>query len=129
HRLLAIVQLEPFDPESRYAYAQALRLSGDEKGARAQNDAAARLREEQDQILTLRRKILQDPQDLLSRHQLATWMFEHGHADEGQKWAKEILSVDARHVPTHRLLADYYAKHGDSGLANYHRLMASPSNP
>ena len=32
----------------------------------------------------------------------------------------------ATHRPT-VILADYYAQHGDSGLANYHRTMASSS--
>ena len=97
--------------------------------ARAQDEAAARLRAEQEQILTLQKKILNDPHDLVSRHQLAAWMFEHGHADEGLKWAKEILQANPHHGPTHRLLADYYQKQGDPGLANYHRLMASTAKP
>ena len=49
-------------------------------------------------------------------------MMEHGHEDEGLKWTKEILRADPRHAPTHRVLAEYYARHGEPGLANYHRL-------
>ena len=45
--------------------------------------------------------------------------------DEGLKWTREILRADPRHVPTHRLLAEYYGKQGNAGLANYHRVMAS----
>ena len=54
-------------------------------------------------------------------------MFEHGHADEGLKWAREILRADPHHGGIHQVLADYYAGHGDPGLANYHRTMASSS--
>ena len=52
-------------------------------------------------------------------------MFDHGHEDEGLKWTKEILRADPRHAPTHRMLAEYYDKQGDAGLANYHRLSAT----
>ena len=54
-------------------------------------------------------------------------MLGHGHTDEGLKWAREILRADPRHAPTHRILAEHFAKHGDPGLANYHRAMASSS--
>ena len=79
------------------------------------------------QIVQLRFNILKDPNDLASRCEVARWMFEHGHADEGLKWAKEILRADPRHAGIHRALADYYAAHGNPGLANYHRTMASSS--
>ncbi len=52
-------------------------------------------------------------------------MLEHGHVNEGLKWTTEILRSDPHHAQTHRVLADYYQKRGDAGLANYHRLMAS----
>ena len=42
-------------------------------------------------------------------------MLEHGHDDEGLKWTREILRADPNHVPTHRVLAEYYQKHGDLG--------------
>jgi len=128
-RFELLTQIEPFDYEIRYAFAQALKLNGDDARARAESDAAARLRDQQDRILDLRHKVLQDPKDLLSRHEVAKWMLEHGHAEEGLKWTQEILRSDPNHAPTHRLLADYYEKQGDSGLANYHRLLASSSSP
>jgi tetratricopeptide (TPR) repeat protein len=124
-RFERLTQIEPYDHEVRYSYAQALKLKGDEARARAETELAARLRKEHDQILQLRYKILQDPKDMSSRFEVAKWMLEHGHAEEGLKWAGEILRADPRHAPTHRVLADYYQKQGDSGLANYHRLMAS----
>ncbi len=127
-RMQVLTQLEPYDHEIRYSYAQVLRLAGDEARARAETEVAAQLRSQHDRILDLRRKILHDSTDLASRHELAKWMLEHGHAEEGLRWAFEILRADPHHVPTHVLLADYYAKQGDPGLANYYRLMASSSS-
>ena len=33
-----------------------------------------------------------------------------------------------RHAPTHGVLADYYSKHGEPGLANFHRLSAQETS-
>ena len=91
---------------------------------RTENQLAMRLRNEHDHILQLRSKILKDPNDRASRYEVARWMFDHGHHDEGLKWAREVLRADPNHAPTHQLLADYYEKQGNAGLANYHRLRA-----
>jgi tetratricopeptide (TPR) repeat protein len=124
-RLALLTQIQPFDHEIRYSYAQALNLSGDEAKARVELSHAARLRQEHDQLVRLRYRLVQHPDDLDVRFQVAKWMLEHGHEDEGLKWTKEIFRADPRHVLTHSVLAAYYQKRNQSGLANYHRLMAS----
>jgi tetratricopeptide (TPR) repeat protein len=126
-RLELLTQIDPFDPETRYSYSQALKLLGERDKARVEAERAARLRKDNEQIVQLRSNILKDPNDLASRCQVAKWMFEHGHADEGLKWAKEVLRANPRYAGIHQVLADYYGKHGDPGLANYHRTMASSS--
>jgi hypothetical protein len=55
---------------------------------------------------------------------VAKWMIENGHVREGLDWTSEILRAEPRHVPTHRLLAEYHQKQGNLGQANYHDLMA-----
>jgi len=124
-RLERLIQIQPFDHEVRYSYAQALKLCGDEERARAELARAARLRTEHDQLVQLRFRLVKHPHDLDARFQVARWMMEHGHEQEGLKWTKEILRADPRHPSTHGMLAAYYDKRGESGLANYHRLWAS----
>jgi tetratricopeptide (TPR) repeat protein len=124
-RLERLTQIEPFDHEIRYMYSQALKFVGESEKARQESERATQLRKEQDEMLQLRARILSDPNDQASRLQVALWMLGHGHVDEGLKWTKEILRADPHHAATHRALADYYASHGDPGLANYHRMMAS----
>ena len=120
-----LIKIDPFDHESRYTYAQALKLAGETARAKVELDYSARLRLEQQEIVRLRATLLQNPNNVETRFQVTKWLIEHGHADEGLRWTKEILRVDPGHVPTHRLLANYYASQGDAGLANYHRVMAS----
>jgi tetratricopeptide (TPR) repeat protein len=126
-RLEVLTQIDPYDPEIRYSYAQALRLSGDDVRSRPEFELAARLRQEQDQIVQLRHKLLKTPGDLAARFALARWMLEHGHEKEGLAWTKEILRTHPNHGPTHWLLVDYYQKKSQPGLANYHRTLASIS--
>ena len=126
-RLERLTQIEPFDHEIRYTYAQALKFLGESDKARIESERSAQLRAEHTKIVQLRARILDDPSDKVSRLEVARWMLSHGHADEGLKWTREILRTDPRHAPTHQVLADYYATHGDAGLANYHRTMASTS--
>jgi tetratricopeptide (TPR) repeat protein len=120
-----LTQIDPFDHEVRYTYAQALRLAGDERRAKVELAHAGRLRRENTEVVEFRNALLKEPNNLSARFQVSKWMFEHGHQDEGLKWTKEILRADPRHSPTHKLLAEYYSKQGDAGLANYHRLMAT----
>jgi len=126
-RFQTLVEIDPFDYEIRYSYAQTLRRLGDEQGFRIHNAAAARLRKENDEITQLRHDLMQHPDDLAKRCAVARWMIQHGHESEGLKWTNEILRVNPNHGPTHALLAEYHASKGNAGLANYHRVLADAS--
>ncbi len=90
-RLKLLTEIEPFSHEVRYSYAQALKLTGNAGQAKLELAQATRLRKEHDQIVQLRYSVLKNPSDLDTRFQVAKWMMEHGHEDEGLKWTKEIL--------------------------------------
>ncbi len=124
-RLEILTQIEPFDPDAHYALGRALQVLGDEKRARAEGERAVQLRKEEAEIVKWRETVLKKPADLAARFEVARWMLLHGHDDEGLRWTAEILRADPRHDATHRLLAEYYQKQGNSGLANYHKLMAA----
>jgi Tfp pilus assembly protein PilF len=124
-RLRLLTEIQPYEYEVRYSYAQALKLGGDQARAQIETEHAARLRKEQDHIAQLRTNLLSNPNDAAIRYEVAKWMLENGHQQEGLDWTSEILRAAPRHGPTHRLLADYYQKLGNPGRANYHRLMAS----
>jgi tetratricopeptide (TPR) repeat protein len=128
-RLKLLSEIEPYDHEVRYSYAQALKLAGNPDQAKKELEQATRLRKERDQIIQLRYIVLKNPSDLDTRFQIAKWMMEHGREDEGLKWTKEILRANPRHAQTHGTLADYYSKHGQPGLANFHRLSARDEPP
>jgi tetratricopeptide (TPR) repeat protein len=120
-----LTEIQPYEYEVRYSYAQALKLSGEAARSRIEAEHATRLRKEQDRIMQLRTSLLNAPNNAGIRFEVARWMLENGHQQEGLKWTSEILRAEPRHGPTHRLLAEYYQKQGNAGRANYHNLMAS----
>jgi Tfp pilus assembly protein PilF len=124
-RLKLLTEIQPYEYDVRYAFAQALKLAGDQSRSRIEDAHAARLREEQEHILKLRTSLRSHPDNPAIRFEVAKWMIENGHVQEGLNWTSEILRAEPRHGPTHRLLADYYQKQGKPGQANYHRLMAT----
>jgi tetratricopeptide (TPR) repeat protein len=124
-RLERLAQIQPFDHEVRSALAESLRLVGLDARARAEFAEADRLRKEQDELARLRSRLLLNPRDIETCFQVAKWMFNHGRQEEGLTWSDQILRAVPRHAATHRILAEYYEKRGEAGLANYHRLEAS----
>jgi tetratricopeptide (TPR) repeat protein len=124
-RLKLVTEIQPYAYDARYSFAQALRLAGDESRSRIETAKAARLREEQDHILKLRTSLRGNPNNPAVRFEVAKWMIENGHVQEGLDWAAEVLRAEPRHESTHLLLANYYQKEGNPGQANYHRLMAT----
>jgi Tfp pilus assembly protein PilF len=124
-RYRLLTEISPYDYEIRYAYSQALRLLGDNARAKEHSDRAARLRVEHQRISALQKNLLTNPDNSAARFEVAKWMLENGHDQEGLNWTKEILRAEPNHNPTHRLLVEYYQKHGEHGLANYYRSRAS----
>ena len=124
-RLKRAVEVDPYDPEAHYSYSRALKLHGD--GPRAAEEAAStdRLKKEQQKIIDLRQSLVQRPDDVDLRSEAARWLIEHGHEKEGLEWTALVLRQRPGHPPTCRLLADYHARRGEAGLANFYRLNAS----
>jgi Tfp pilus assembly protein PilF len=83
------------------------------------------LLKDQKRIIQLQTRILNGPTDVATRLELARRMLECGRVEEGLNGTREVLRADPDHGPTHRLLADYYARRGEHGLANYHRVRSS----
>jgi tetratricopeptide (TPR) repeat protein len=124
-RLQLLCEIQPYEYYVRYTWAQALKLVGDHSRSEIESVHAARLRNERERILKLQSNLRGQPNNPAVRFEVAKWMMENGHVQEGLNWTAEILRAEPGHGPTHRLLADHYQKQGNPGQANYHRLMAS----
>jgi Tfp pilus assembly protein PilF len=126
HRLDQAIQADPFDDEAFHVRARVRTMLGDTGGARADHVAFDRLKKDQADLLEMRSRLLDHPEDSDSRSKVVAWMFAHGRDQDGLEWAMAILANAPDHVPTCRLLADYYAQRPDgAGLANFYRAKAA----
>jgi tetratricopeptide (TPR) repeat protein len=119
------VDLAPFDPEVRFDYARALEEAGDKAGAVKEIEATQRLRTDERRIDELRQELARRPDDADLRSEAAKWLLDQGHEKEGLEWTELILRQVPGHPQTCKLLADFHARRGNAGLANYYRMMIS----
>ena len=120
-RFKTAVDVEPFDPEVRYNYAKALKMSGEETLATEVIGISDRLRKDNDRIVDLRQALADHPNDADLRREAAKWLIEHGHEKEGLEWTELILRQSPGHPSTCQLLVDFHTKKGNFGLANYYK--------
>ncbi len=126
-RLKLAVEVDPYDPEVRYSYSRALKARGDTAHAAEEAAATDRLKAEQQHMIDLRQRLVQRPGDTDLRSEVAKWLIEHGHDQEGLEWTALILRQKPGHPATCRVLIDYYTRRGELGLANFYRLDAAPA--
>jgi tetratricopeptide (TPR) repeat protein len=126
HRLDQAIQADPFDDEAFHVRARVRTMLGDTAGARADHRAFDRLKQDQAELLRMRTQLLDHPEDSDTRSKVVAWLFGHGRDQDGLEWAMAVLAHDPNHMPTCRLLADYYAGRPDgAGLANFYRAKAA----
>ena len=117
--------LDPYDIAQRYSRGLALARLGRTDEARAEQAAAARLREDLDHLNATRARLVNSPHDWNSQLEVARWMFDHAHDDEGARWALKILAERPEDPEASRLLAGYHRRRGETGLANFYNVHAS----
>jgi Flp pilus assembly protein TadD len=118
------VALDAEEPDVHYQRSLALAWLGRAEDARKEKDETARLKKQKAEIDAILESLRKSPRDAAIQYAAAKWLVDHGHEDEGLKWAEKNLRDHPAHAEAHRLLADCYRRRGDAGLANFHRLRA-----
>jgi Flp pilus assembly protein TadD len=118
------VQMEVREPEVHYQRGLILTRLGRVEEAAKEKEEEARLRKGKEELDTLLKALRKSPADVELQFNAARWLFDHGHPEEGMRWAEKILREHPRHTSTNRLLANHYEKAGNRGLANFYRLQA-----
>jgi tetratricopeptide (TPR) repeat protein len=123
--------LDPSDPEIHYLRALALGRLGRESEATAEQVVTARLRLEKEDLAKILQSLNASPEDVKLQVEAARWLFDHGHPEEGLRWAEKILRERPLHPEMNRLLASYHESRGEAGLAQVYKLRAgaAPANP
>jgi Flp pilus assembly protein TadD len=121
------VKADPFDPGNRYQRMLILTKLGKKSEADADRQALDQLRKERAEFDRISTQLLRSPLDAELRAAAARWLMAHGHEQEAVEWANLVLASHPSHPAMNRLLADYYRKEGQLGLANHHEALAPPA--
>jgi Flp pilus assembly protein TadD len=114
--------LDDSEPEVHYQRALALARLNRHEEAQQERDRTAQLRAEHAEVNKILADLHAHPDDLSRKLDAARWLFAHEHPEEAIRWARVILEIDPLHRETNTLLAEYYDRRGETGLANYYRL-------
>ncbi len=122
------VAIDPFDVPIRYNRGLVYTRLGKLDQAREEQRVAARLTAALERLSALRSRLIDVPGDLSLHVEIARWMFDHGQAKEGVRWAEKALKDQPSHAEANAVLANYYDAQGNVGLANFHRLNAGSTS-
>jgi tetratricopeptide (TPR) repeat protein len=125
--LLEAAELAPFEGSIHLSLMAALARSGQPEQARYHRRRAEEIREQQERMKLLRRRLIDAPNDADLRCEAGEILFGQGLTVEGAAWLNTALECDPGHHKAHQLLADYYAQAGNQQLAAHHRLLAASS--
>ena len=117
-------QAAKLKPESReviYAYAKALQASGKTAEAAPQFKFVDEATKPLMQLKKLLDRLVQEPNNLDVRFQIAAITWKYKSREEGVKWFLSLLRLAPRHAPTHAALVIHYHAVGDQERAAVHR--------
>jgi Flp pilus assembly protein TadD len=115
---------DPAEPQVPYLRSLALAQLGQVKEAQEAQARSNQLRDDNLSLQETRKALVKSPGDLPLQAEAARWLIEHGHAEEGLRWAKRVLSAEPDHPGVNHLLAHYYDRAGNPALANFYRSAA-----
>jgi tetratricopeptide (TPR) repeat protein len=119
------VKSDPFDHGNHYQRMLILASLGKKVEAESERKAVEKLKDDQERFSKISRELVRNPLDSQLRGEAARWLMAHGREDEAVEWANLVLRADPSHLAMNRLLADYYRKKGQVGLANLHEASAA----
>lgn len=111
----------PFDPQSKYLLAQALRKQGREAEAREYETVRARLEDDLKALQSAFQQVVKDPTAAGPRLQAGLICLRNGRDDEGERWLLSALEQVPEHAATRAALAAFYQRTGRTDLAELYR--------
>ncbi len=117
---------QPSDQSARYSLVRCLRRLGKEAEAQEQERQLRRLESDLKRLgKIVRRDMSQTPHNAALHCELGVLLLRNGFIAEGLQWLNSAVQLDARYMPAHQALADYYQRAGYSELAEQHRRLGA----
>ncbi len=119
------VNRDPSALDARHMLVQALIRGGQPELASAEQDRLVSLEKDVLRIQTIvTEQMERRPHDADLCREVGVISLRAGAANQGLRWLYKALQIDPRHVPTHRALADWYRRTGNSALGARHQRLA-----
>jgi tetratricopeptide (TPR) repeat protein len=116
--------IDAYEPEAVYAYSQVLHQLGRTEEAKQYRDKHEAILVDLRRLDELGQRAVTEPRDPSLRHEIGVIFMRNGREKEGVEWLKTALQVDPLYRPTHRVLAEYFERHGLAREAALHREQA-----
>ncbi|MFO0799064.1 MAG: tetratricopeptide repeat protein [Gemmataceae bacterium] len=120
------VAADASDLEARFTLLRCLQQAGTPAEAAEAEASWKQLRDDLARVRELGRRISANPSEPELRREMGELFLRNGRDSEGVRWLESALIVRPDHVPTRRLLADYYTRANRPELAAAHRTGTSP---
>lgn len=117
----------PYEKDVLYSLYQCLEQRGKTQEAQEVQAKLQRIETDLARIADLSRTIARTPHDPDPRCEAGLILLRNGQEDEGLRWLASALEENPHHAPTHRALAAYYERKGNSQRAEEHRQLAQGS--
>lgn len=114
------IKADAFNHRNRYQRMLILSRLGRKAEAEDERQTVERLKLEEGRFADIGKALLRNPTDSQLRSEAARWLMDHGHDEEAVDWANLVLQSNPSDPAMNRLLADYYRKKGQIGLANFY---------
>jgi predicted Zn-dependent protease len=114
-------ELDPSDPEILNSLLLCVQQVGTPAEIREVEERWKRCDADLKRVTDLARLISASPRNPDLRREMGELFLRNGREREGIRWLESALREQSDHVPTHRLLADYYERIGEETLAEHHR--------
>ncbi|WP_152049566.1 tetratricopeptide repeat protein [Tautonia marina] len=121
-------ELDPEQADIPYQQSLLLARLGRREEAEQMRERSEQLRAQAAEIERLRDALVRDPGNAELQYETARWLIEHGHAEEGVRWAEKAITTVPGHRPSCLLLAEYYEATDQPDLANFYRFKAAPAD-
>lgn len=125
--LKKLAAIWPEDLRIRYSLAMALQKAGMREESEQELRTYESLEPVSKQIQDLAKQLEKTPDDVSLRFQFGSLRLRYESREEGAAWLQSILISHPDHLESHQVLADYFAKIGDSTRAEIHRRRLSES--
>lgn len=129
-RLLnSAARLTPRDPQVHRGLFRAMSLSGKSELAKRHQETYEKLSADTNRLREVTGQIVEEPQRVDLRHEAGQILARNEFTEEAIGWWLSALRIDPQYRPTHRALAEVYARQGKTTLAEFHQRASKQAGP